>query len=88
MVQEEASVFLRSPNESGRAYIQYNHGIAAVIRELGYPSRQMILRWHQEYAEHGNLHNIYKERVSFAEEQKRQAIPFEKRFSLNNVVVL
>lgn len=31
--------------------IQYNMSYTMVIGELGYPSRQALRRWHQEYKE-------------------------------------
>lgn len=59
-----------------KLYIQYDHSLAAVIRELGYPSQQMLLRWYQEYAKLGDLHKTYEDPVSFTEEQKRRAIKY------------
>lgn len=59
-----------------KLYIQYDHSLAAVIRELGYPSQQMLLRWYQEYAKLGDLHKAYKDPCSFAEAQKQRAIKY------------
>ena len=30
-------------------YIKYGHRAAAVIRELGYPNRHMLVNWFHEY---------------------------------------
>ena len=57
-----------------KLYIQYDRSIAAVRRELGYPSHQMLLRWYAEYVENGDLHKMYKDPVCFTEEQKQRAI--------------
>lgn len=59
-----------------KLYIQYDRSIAAVRRELGYPSQQMLLRWYAEYIENGDLHKTYKDPVWFTEEQKQRAIQY------------
>ena len=40
-------------------YIKYDLSVAATIRELGYPSRSMLIRWYKEYKETGSLHDGY-----------------------------
>ena len=40
-----------------KLYIKYDMSIAAVRRELGYPSRGMLYNWYREFKEHGTLHN-------------------------------
>lgn len=57
-----------------KLYIQYDRSITAVRRELGYPSRQMLLHWYAEYVENGDLHKAYKVPVRFTEEQKQRAV--------------
>jgi putative transposase len=32
-------------------YIYYNLSAAAVIRELGYPERKSLIKWHKDYQE-------------------------------------
>lgn len=36
-------------------YIKYGKRTAAVIRELGYPSRKNLRRWYRAYVEAGDL---------------------------------
>lgn len=36
-----------------RLYEQYDRSAASVINELGYPSRQMLVRWHRAWVEAG-----------------------------------
>ena len=35
--------------------LQYDMSYAAVIRELGYPSRGALMNWYKEYIENGKL---------------------------------
>ena len=32
-------------------FIKYDRSAAAVIRELGYPSRKLLPQWHEQYLE-------------------------------------
>lgn len=57
-----------------KLYIQYDRSVAAVRRELGYPSPNMLLCWYAEYVENGDLHKAYKDPVWFSEDQKQRAI--------------
>ena len=59
-----------------KLFIKYDNSIAAVIRELGYPSRNMLLRWYAEYKENGKLHKSYKKAVRFTEKQKLYAVQY------------
>jgi putative transposase len=36
-------------------YIKYDLNMASVIRELGYPSRQMLYNWYREFVANGAL---------------------------------
>lgn len=38
-----------------RLYIEYDYNARAVIRELGYPSRNRLAIWYKEYQKHGTL---------------------------------
>lgn len=38
-----------------KLYIQY-YRKAAVIRELGYPNRHMLVKWFKKYVSTGDLH--------------------------------
>ena len=39
-----------------KLYIKYYHKASAVIRELGYPDRRMLVKWFEEYESTGDLH--------------------------------
>lgn len=42
-----------------KLYIKFSLSIADTIRELGYPSRNMLRQWYQEYTETGEHgHNM------------------------------
>lgn len=61
-----------------KLYIQYYRKAAAVIRELGYPNRHMLVKWFKEYESTGDLHKkSRRERKSkFSDEQKQAALQF------------
>lgn len=42
-----------------KLYIKYDYSVADTIREQGYPSRNGLVRWHNEYVENGDLHTGY-----------------------------
>lgn len=52
-------------------YIKYDKSPAAVRYELGYPTRNCLYRWYQEYIEHNN---------SFPEEKVRRSNANVKHF--------
>ena len=49
--------------------IQYDGRYAAVIHELGYPSREALRKWYYEYRENGNIHKKHKGGYSTAEKE-------------------
>lgn len=49
--------------------IQYDGGYAAVIHELGYPSREALRKWYYEYRKNGNIHEKHKGGYSTAEKE-------------------
>lgn len=56
-------------------FIKYDHSYASVIRELGYPHRQTLRNWWEEYKKTGDLPLKGKQRKSkYTEEQKRTAV--------------
>lgn len=59
-------------------YIRYYHKAAAVIRELGYPNRHVLVQWFKEYELTGTLRRE-SSRIGyskFSEEQKQAALQF------------
>lgn len=58
-------------------YIKYNMSVAAVIRELGYPSRQMLYLWYKEFNETGALRNDSAHGHSkYSDRQRKQAVDY------------
>ena len=58
-------------------YLKYHRKAAAVIRELGYPSRKALKQWVTEYEATGTLHDGYRVREpKYSDEQKRAAIEY------------
>lgn len=60
-------------------YIKYDMNMAAVIRELGYPSRQMLYLWYDEFNKTGSLRGdddvgYYKSK--FTHEQRKHAVEY------------
>jgi len=60
-----------------KLYIEYDCCGKAVIRELGYPSRNILVVWYKEYQERGSL-DSYDERkhLKYSREQHQKAIDF------------
>lgn len=54
-------------------YIRYDKSCAAVINELGYPSRGALLDWYKDYLEHGEIREVNRYR-RYTNEQKRAAV--------------
>lgn len=59
-------------------YIKYHHKAAAVIRELGYPNRHVLVQWFKEYEATGDLHqsNKLRKKSKYSEAQKQAALQF------------
>ncbi len=57
-------------------YIKYGKRTAAVIRELGYPSRKNLLRWYRAYIEAGDLPKRSRPKPRYTSEQKRAAVDY------------
>lgn len=39
-----------------KLYIKYDLCVADTVRELGYPNRNMLVRWYKEFRETGDLY--------------------------------
>ena len=59
-----------------KLYIKYTLSIADTIRELGYPSRNMLRQWYQEYIETGELHKLHGKKPKYSSEDKKRAISY------------
>lgn len=55
-------------------YIKYGKRTAAVIRELGYPSRKNLPRWYRTYIEAGDLPKHSRLKPRYTHEQKQAAV--------------
>ncbi|NLW55900.1 MAG: transposase, partial [Firmicutes bacterium] len=52
-----------------KLYIKYDLSVADTIRELGYPTRNALIKWYKEYKEKGDLHTDYEREPEFSREQ-------------------
>jgi putative transposase len=52
-------------------FIKYDLSVADTIRELGYPTRNTLIRWYNEYLEKGDLHEKFQKKPRFTQEEKR-----------------
>jgi len=59
-----------------KLYIKYDYSVADTIRELGYPSRNGLVRWHNEYVENGDLHTGYAREPKYTNEQMQKAVNY------------
>ena len=59
-----------------KLYIKYYHKAGAVIRELGYPDRHMLVKWFEEYESTGDLHQKILRSEKYTEDQKQTALQF------------
>ena len=57
-----------------RLYISYGRATAATIRELGYPSARMLRAWYREFVESDDLHQDYRRKAKYSNEQKQRAV--------------
>jgi putative transposase len=60
-----------------KLFIQYNRSSAAVIRELGYPSRKLLFRWYKRYQEElqtGVVWDSCKGKERYSKKQKEIAV--------------
>lgn len=53
-----------------RLYIKYDRRPAATVRELGYSSRGMLRSWYREFDESGDLHQDFKRRPRYSNEEQ------------------
>jgi len=59
-----------------RLYIKYDFSAADAVRELGYPSRRMLVRWYKEYQETGELHRQYTREPRRTPEEMQAAVDY------------
>ena len=58
--------------------IQYDMAYSTVLRELGYPSRQGLIKWYKEYIEYGDLHKESRRGrgKSYSDKERNTAINY------------
>lgn len=59
-----------------KLYIKYDLCAADTIRELGYPSYKMLLRWYKEFQETGSLHKRHMRGPKYTLEQMQDAVSY------------
>lgn len=64
-------------------YEQYGRRAAAVIRELGYPDRHMLVKWYKEYLREGDLKKSVRHLPKYTSEQRTAAVEFYLRHGKN-----
>ena len=45
--------------------LQYDMSYSTVIRELGYPSKETLWNWYNEYSQNGDLHQNFIKQTKF-----------------------
>ncbi|KAA4891402.1 transposase, partial [Bacteroides fragilis] len=64
-------------------YIKYEHSLASVIQELGYPSPKALYKWFKEYEKEGDLSKTSKRNHQFTHEEKQFAVDHYIEFGRN-----
>ena len=59
-----------------KLYIKYDFSVADTLRELGYPTRNALIKWYKEYKEKGDLHTSYEKKPKFTKEQMQKAVDY------------
>ena len=57
-------------------YIQYDFGVSATLRELGYPTPKTLRRWYREYVEEGNVLHRRRRNSKYSDDQKQKAVEY------------
>ena len=71
-----------------KLYIKYDLSATDTVRELGYPSRKMLVQWYQEYQETGELHDRYIKQSAYTAAHKQAAVGYylEHGCSINRTI--
>jgi putative transposase len=56
--------------------LQYDMSYSTVICELGYPSKEALWNWYNEYSQNGDLHQNYIKQPNYSEEEKQRAVNY------------
>ena len=56
--------------------IQYDMSYSDVIRELGYPSKNSLRNWYEEYKNSNDLHSSYIRKYKYSSEEKQVAVTY------------
>ena len=67
-------VFMRRLVSSGLAHIKLDKRMGATIRQLGYPTKNSLKSWHEEYERSRDLRTGYVRPAKFSQVQKAIAV--------------
>lgn len=56
--------------------IQYDRSYSTVIRELGYPSKEALWNWYNEFSQNGDLHQDFIKQSKFTYDEKQKAVDY------------
>jgi putative transposase len=56
--------------------LQYDMSYSTVIRELGYPTKETLWNWHNEYSQNGDLHQNFIKQPKYSEEEIQKAVNY------------
>lgn len=62
--------------KSADLFIKYDLSPAAVIHELGYPSKNRLYQWYQEYISTGTLSDKKDRKSKYSKEQREAAVKY------------
>lgn len=57
-------------------YIKYDLSPSDTVRELGYPTRRMLVKWYKEYQETNDLHKQYIKKPRHTSSQMKMAVSY------------
>jgi transposase-like protein len=56
--------------------LQYDMSYSTVIRELGYPTKETLWNWYNEYSQNGDLHQNFIKQPKYSEEEIQRAVNY------------
>ena len=71
-----ACILTRKKKKAVDLFIKYDLSPAAVIHELGYPSKNRLYQWYQEYISTGTLSDKKGRKSKYSKEQREAAVKY------------
>ncbi len=59
-----------------KLYIKYDHRVATVLQELGYPSKNALKQWYREYIKNDGLHEKHGRQSKYTATQRSAAVEY------------